>query len=71
MRSKIFTAPSEIDALVIKAELESENIKASVAPGEGSLNYNSGSKGPNAPHDIWVENNDTQKAHEIIRRMLP
>lgn len=67
MKIKLFTAPSEINASIIKGTLENVDIKTSIGPGEGSLNFNTGSKGPNAPYDVWAEDKDLEKARDVLK----
>lgn len=66
MKVKLFTAQSEIDALIIKGSLENAGIRASIGPGERSLSLQAYSRGPNVSSDIFVEEDDLKRALEIL-----
>lgn len=68
MKIKIFTAPTEIDASIVKGVLQNESVPSSVVPGERITNFTTGVR-PNAPHDVLVEDKDREKALEVLRRM--
>ncbi len=69
MKVKVYTAKSEIEASMVKDILLYHNVLAESAPGENSLNIlnNGASRGPNFPHDIFVDESDVVKATEIIK----
>ncbi len=67
MKIKLFTAPTEIDATIIKGVLENIDIKASIGPGEGSLSLSGRSHGPNVPYDIFVEDTKINDARAVLK----
>jgi hypothetical protein len=67
MKIKLFTAPSEIDATIIKGALENIDIKASIGPGEGSLSPSGRSHGPNVPYDIFVDDAKINEARNVLK----
>lgn len=69
MKIKIYTGSSEIEALLIKNYLESNDIVASIAPWIKSLGNNPYMRGPNIAHDVFVEEEFAESAKKIIAEM--
>ncbi len=67
MKTKVFTASTEIEASIIKGALENVGITSWISPGVGSLSLTARSRGPNAPHDVFVEEKDNDKAVEVLK----
>ena len=67
MKIKLFTAPTEIDATIIKGVLENIDIKASIGPGMGSLSPSGRSHGPNVPYDIFVDDTKINEARAALK----
>ncbi len=67
MKIKLFTAPTEIDATIIKGVLENIDIKASIGPGMGSLSPSGRSHGPNVPYDIFVDDTKINEARAVLK----
>lgn len=69
MRVKVFTASTEIEASIIRGALRNVEIEAWIGPGEGSLSLQARSRGPNVPHDIFVEDKDVTQALEVLKEI--
>lgn len=69
MNIKVFTSKNEMEASMVKDMLLFHNILATTAPGTDSLNnaLQGASRGPNFPHDVFVDESDVVKATQIIK----
>ncbi len=70
MKIHIHSAPSEMDASIIKGYLENAGILASISSGANSLSINSPVlRGPNASYGIFVEEEKVDEAKNILKKI--
>lgn len=70
MKIKVYSAPSEVDASIIKGYLENVGILASIAPGSNNFSLSLHvSKGPNVAHEIFVEEDKVEAAKKVLAEM--
>jgi hypothetical protein len=70
MKIQISSAPSEIDASIIKGYLDGAGIPATIAPDNNnfSLSLNV-SKGPNVTYVIFVDEEKAEEAKKLLMEM--
>jgi hypothetical protein len=70
MKIKIYTAPTEIEASIIKGVFDSVDIPASIFPAKENMTTVQLITGPNAPHDVFVEEDKIKEATSILKEKV-
>jgi hypothetical protein len=70
MKIQISSAPSEIDASIIKGQLEAAGISATIVPDNNNFSLSLHvSRGPNVTYVIFVEEEKVEEAKKLLAEM--